>query len=184
MVKSIPIHEASAPARPTVDQIWTWLREVMDPEIPVVSIVDLGIVRDISWSEEADACVVTVTPTYSGCPAIAVIQSHIRQELEQHGVPRIQLRIQISPAWTSDWLSPQARKSLHAYGIAPPTARSSETSAHILPVLGSGAPQPTPHCPHCGSPQTSLISQFGSTPCKALYRCNDCLEPFDSFKCH
>lgn len=183
MVRNMPNHAASAHARPAVDQVWAWLREIVDPEIPVLSIVGLGIVRDVAWSADADACVVTITPTYSGCPATAVIQSHIRTQLEKRGVP-VQVSIQLSPAWTSDWLSPQARESLRAYGIAPPAPRSSAAAAPVLPVLGSAAPEPAPHCPRCGSAQTALISQFGSTLCKALYRCTQCLEPFDFFKCH
>lgn len=180
----MPISDASAPGRPNLDRIWAWLREITDPEIPVVSIVDLGIVRDVAWDEGADTCLVTITPTYSGCPATAMIQAHILKELEKHGIPRVHLRIQISPPWTSDWLSPQARKSLHDYGIAPPAGRASELCTSILPVPASSDTQPTPHCPHCGSVHTSPISHFGSTLCKALYRCHDCLEPFDYFKCH
>lgn len=181
MVKAI---EASAPVRPGIREIWDWLRHVADPEIPVVSIVDLGIVRDVAWGEDADACVVTITPTYSGCPATAVIQAQIREKLARQGIPRVQLRIQLSPPWTTDWLSPEARGSLRAFGIAPPAARDSEAPAAILPVLPSALPQPTPPCPHCGSTRTTPISQFGSTLCKALYRCEECLEPFDYFKCH
>lgn len=189
MVREMPINETAATARPVpespnIAQIWDWLRDVADPEIPVVSIVDLGIVRDVMWDEEAAACVVTITPTYSGCPATTVIQSHIREALEKHGLARVTLCIQLSPAWTTDWLSDQARESLRAFGIAPPVGSACESATGILPVLWSGAPQAAPDCPHCGSTRTSPISQFGSTLCKALYRCHDCLEPFDYFKCH
>jgi ring-1,2-phenylacetyl-CoA epoxidase subunit PaaD len=184
MVGITPISAASAPVRPSPEQVWDWLRSVTDPEIPVLSVVDLGIVRDVAWSEEADAYVVTITPTYSGCPATAIIQSRIREDLERHGIRRVRLRIQLSPAWTTDWLSPQARESLREFGIAPPTGHASQLAASILPVLASDTLQPTPHCPRCGSTRTSPISQFGSTLCKALYRCHDCLEPFDYFKCH
>ncbi len=180
----MPINETFAPARPNIDQIRDWLRAVTDPEIPVVSIVDLGIVRDVAWSEDNNSCVVTITPTYSGCPATAVIQSRIRDELEEHGIARVELRVQLSPAWTTDWLSPQGRESLRAFGIAPPAGRASGQFTTILAEIASGAPQATPPCPHCGSTHTTPISQFGSTLCKALYRCQDCLEPFDYFKCH
>jgi len=184
------MNATSTPVRPglarpsVVDQIWSWLRAVTDPEIPVVSVVDLGIVRDVAWSEDTHTCIITITPTYSGCPATAVIQSLIREELEKHGIQRVRLRIQLSPAWTTDLLSPQARESLREFGIAPPAGRAAEPSTSMLPVLASDTSQPSPACPHCGSTRTSSISQFGSTLCKALYRCHDCLEPFDYFKCH
>lgn len=181
MVKSV---EASAPARPTTREVWDWLRRIPDPEIPVVSIVDLGIVRDVAWSEDGDGCIVTITPTYSGCPATAVLQEHIREELARQGIPRVHLRVQLSPPWTTDWLSAEARESLRAFGIAPPAARDPEAAAAILPVLSSPLPEPAPPCPHCGSTRTIPISQFGSTLCKALHRCEECLEPFEYFKCH
>jgi ring-1,2-phenylacetyl-CoA epoxidase subunit PaaD len=146
-----------------VEQIWRWLGDVPDPEIPVISITDLGIVRDVRWDD--DTLVVTVTPTYSGCPATAVINLDIEAALRQHGVEKLRLERRLSPAWTTDWIGAAAQEKLLAYGIAPPLA---------------GAPVA---CPRCGSTQTEKISQFGSTPCKAAYRCRDCLEPFDHFKC-
>jgi ring-1,2-phenylacetyl-CoA epoxidase subunit PaaD len=146
-----------------VEQIWRWLGDVPDPEIPVISITDLGIVRDVRWDD--DTLVVTVTPTYSGCPATSVINLDIESALRQHGVETLRLERRLSPPWTTDWIGPAAQEKLRVFGIAPPVV---------------GAPVA---CPRCGSTQTEKISQFGSTPCKAAYRCRECLEPFDHFKC-
>ena len=176
-----------AVAQPTVSEIWDWLSEVPDPEIPVFSVVDLGIVRDVAWSEEDDALCVTVTPTYSGCPATDVIGRQIREELLTRGVQRVKLRVQLSPAWTTDWLTDSAKLKLKEYGIAPPTERahtSGDAMDASLLALTLQAPKNELACPRCGSTHNELISQFGSTPCKSLHRCLDCLEPFDHFKCH
>jgi ring-1,2-phenylacetyl-CoA epoxidase subunit PaaD len=145
-------------------QIWDWLDNVPDPEIPVISIVDLGVVRDVDI--EHGAVKVTITPTYSGCPAMGVIAMDIETELVKHGIKNIELKTQISPAWTTDWLSEKGRSRLEEYGIAPPQA--------------AGGPS---RCPRCRSGKVEKISQFGSTPCKAQWRCHECLEPFDYFKC-
>jgi ring-1,2-phenylacetyl-CoA epoxidase subunit PaaD len=153
---------------PAVEQVWSWLAEIPDPEVPAVSIVDLGIVRDVQFS--GDQCVVTVTPTYSGCPATEVIAQNIRQALTDHGIEQVQLQTRLSPPWTTDWMNAAAKEKLSGYGIAPPN-----TLISISPRIA---------CPLCGSTRTALLSQFGSTPCKALYRCQDCLEPFDYFKRH
>lgn len=172
-------------ARPTVAEIWKWLGDVPDPEIPVVSVVDLGIVRDVAWGD--DAVVVTVTPTYSGCPATEVISQEIRKELIRRGVARVELRVQLSPAWTTDWLTEKAKRNLKEYGIAPPTERAlgqGNALAASLLALGQGAAKAELECPRCGSANNEMISQFGSTPCKSLHRCLDCREPFDHFKCH
>ena len=174
--------------RQSLDQLWRWLSEVPDPEIPVISVVDLGIVRNIAWSEEDEelACV-TVTPTYSGCPATEVIGQMIRAELLGRGVKRVELRVQLSPPWTTDWLTEQARKNLKEYGIAPPaeeTTKAGDALSASLVVLGQGPHKPELACPRCGSIHSEMISRFGSTPCKSLHRCLDCLEPFDHFKCH
>lgn len=184
MVEAMPLKTPASPAHPPVETIWEWLRDIKDPEIPVVSVVDLGIVRNVQWSEISDSCAITITPTYSGCPATAVIQERIREELAKHGVPRVNLRIQLSPAWTTDWLSPHAIETLRTFGIAPPAGRVQQQSTSVLRVLDSEAEQKPPACPRCGSTRTTKISQFGSTLCKALYRCQQCLEPFDYFKCH
>ncbi|MEL6417937.1 MAG: 1,2-phenylacetyl-CoA epoxidase subunit PaaD [Pseudomonadota bacterium] len=151
-------------ARPAINDVWSWLDEVPDPEIPVISVVDLGIVREVAW--QGETLEVTVTPTYSGCPATSVISFEIESALRSRGVEQVRLRTQIAPPWTTDWLSDKGRKKLEAYGIAPPRP--------------AGGPE---RCPLCKSPDVARISQFGSTPCKAQWRCNDCLEPFDYFKC-
>ena len=148
----------------TKDQIWDWLDAVPDPEIPVISVVDLGVVRDVSVSEEGIE--VTITPTYTGCPAMSVIAFDIEMALAQKGVENITLKTQIAPAWTTDWLSKKGRTRLEDYGIAPPQV--------------AGGPE---RCPQCKSTNVERISQFGSTPCKAQWRCQSCLEPFDYFKC-
>lgn len=174
--------------RPALDVLWAWLAEVPDPEIPVVSVTDLGIVRDVAWSDGAgDVAVVTITPTYSGCPATDVIGHQIREELLHHGVPAVDLRVQLSPAWTTDWLTETAKQKLKAYGIAPPTEQATAPGgamADSLLTLGLGAQKPSLLCPRCGSEHNEMISRFGSTPCKSLHRCLDCQEPFDHFKCH
>ena len=136
------------------------LETVMDPEIPVVSVMDLGIVRDI----EADK--VTITPTYSGCPATDVIERTIREALDANGYRDVGIETVLTPPWTTDWISEEGKQKLRAYGIAPPELAKAAT------------------CPQCGSTNTEEVSRFGSTPCKAQWRCKDCLEPFDRFKCH
>jgi ring-1,2-phenylacetyl-CoA epoxidase subunit PaaD len=158
--------------QPSIDDVWRWLGNVPDPEIPVVSVVDLGIVRDVNW--DGGALVVTVTPTYSGCPATAVISFEIEEFLRRKGIEKICIKTQLSPAWTTDWITDGAREKLRAYGIAPPVGEAS--CAGALKASGPVA------CPHCGSENTAEVSRFGSTPCKASWRCNDCLEPFDYFK--
>lgn len=151
-------------------QIWKWLEEVPDPEVPAVSVVDLGIVRELRWDE--GELVVTVTPTYSGCPATAVIARDIEAKLRGHGIAA-RLETRLAPPWTTDWLSEKGREALRQFGIAPPAG-------------GGGLVNITPPaaCPHCGASRTECISPFGSTPCKALYRCLVCREPFDYFKPH
>jgi ring-1,2-phenylacetyl-CoA epoxidase subunit PaaD len=156
-------------AHPSVGQVWQWLGEIPDPEVPALSIVDLGIVRNVQWADDQDELVVSITPTYSGCPAMEVIAKDIRSSLNEHGIERLHLRTQLSPPWTTDWLSDNAKERLRAYGIAPPPLISITT-----PIS----------CPHCGSDQIQLVSRFGSTPCKAIYKCLSCLEPFDAFKRH
>ena len=145
-------------------QVWEWLETVLDPEIPVISVVDLGVVREVSV--QGDAVEVKITPTYSGCPAMSVISMDIETALAKVGVTNLTLKTQIAPAWTTDWLSEKGKARLQEYGIAPPRK--------------AGGPD---CCPHCGSKDVEKVSQFGSTPCKAQWRCTDCLEPFDYFKC-
>jgi len=168
-------------ARPTIEQIWNWLGEVPDPEIPVISVVDLGIVRDVRWEREAagECLVVTVTPTYSGCPATSVIASDIKTALEHRGIDAVRMETRISPPWTTDWLSAAGRQRLREFGIAPP-AKAGTT---VFPLRRLIPPRLPIECPHCGSANTARVSEFGSTPCKAQYKCSNCLEPFDYFKC-
>lgn len=168
--------------RPAIAQIWDWLAEVPDPEIPVISLTDLGIIRAVDWQD--DTLVVTVTPTYSGCPATAVINLDIENHLREKGVEQIRLERRLSPAWTTDWISDAGREKLRAYGIAPPiegTRADGQVIARIGALTGSNL---VVACPRCQSNDTRRVSQFGSTPCKASWVCNACLEPFDYFKCH
>jgi ring-1,2-phenylacetyl-CoA epoxidase subunit PaaD len=168
--------------RPSVEEVWRWLSGVPDPEIPVISLTELGIVRDVEWRE--DELVVTVTPTYSGCPATSIINVDIERALTEKGLDKVRLERRLSPAWTTDWITPEGREKLRTYGIAPPidgTAADGVLMKRIDRL--SGRSNLTIACPRCGSTNTEKVSQFGSTPCKASYRCSDCLEPFDYFKC-
>ncbi len=172
-----------ATERPSLAQLWSWLGDVPDPEIPVISVVDLGIVRDLAW--HGDALQVTVTPTYSGCPATEVIEADIVAALAARGVTDVKVALQLAPAWTTDWLAEPAREKLRAWGIAPPLPRvSASGGGKVIAIVGLQAAAPAVPCPRCGSVHTRLTSAFGSTPCKSLHVCNDCLEPFDHFKCH
>lgn len=157
---------AAQPSTPHLSegQVWSWLEDVPDPEIPVISVVDLGVVRSIAVDDERVKIV--ITPTYSGCPAMRVIAMDIERALAKRGVEHLDLQTQIAPAWTTDWLSKKGRARLEEFGIAPPRA--------------AGGPG---RCPRCNSKNIEKVSQFGSTPCKAQWRCQDCIEPFDYFKC-
>lgn len=154
-------------------EIRSYLEEVFDPEIPVLTIVDLGIVRSVEQKEKG--WLIKITPTYSGCPAMQRIEDDIVEKLKEEGVEDFEVELVLSPAWTTDWLSEKGRKKLEEYGIAPP---QNEPDKSVL--FGKEVVVP---CPKCKSINTRLISQFGSTACKAHYQCNDCLEPFDYFKC-
>jgi ring-1,2-phenylacetyl-CoA epoxidase subunit PaaD len=154
--------------------VWRVLEGVMDPEIPVLSIVELGIVRFAHWSPD-EQLHVGLTPTYSGCPATEVIQRAVRDALDEAGYAGAVIEEVLSPPWTSDWLSESGRRKLESFGIAPP-AHAVSSPRHLF-----GAP--VIRCPRCGSASTERVSEFGSTPCKAHYRCVSCLEPFDYFKC-
>ena len=174
---------------PPIDAIWAWLHEVPDPEIPVISVVDLGIVRKVAWDD--DTLVVSVTPTYSGCPATAVINADIESKLREEGISKIRLERRLSPAWTTAWISERGREKLLDYGIVPPVEGTAASGSGCgLSAISGGGPGGsfgrvaiTVCCPRCRSTNTENVSQFGSTPCKASYRCNECLEPFDYFKC-
>jgi ring-1,2-phenylacetyl-CoA epoxidase subunit PaaD len=145
------------------EQILEWLAEVADPEIPVLTITDLGIVRDVECD---DGVTVSLTPTYSGCPATEAIEASVVAALEDRGVESVRIKRVLSPPWTTDWISEEGREKLRIYGIAPPEPREQ-------PIA----------CPRCSSANTEVVSEFGSTACKASYRCLDCLEPFEYFKC-
>jgi ring-1,2-phenylacetyl-CoA epoxidase subunit PaaD len=154
------------------DQVLEWLSEVPDPEIPVLTITDLGIVRDVTVNGEV---VVALTPTYTGCPATEVIEQSVVSALQDHGVENVSINRVLSPPWTTDWISEEGRAKLRDYGIAPPESGGSKRA--LLHGERSIA------CPRCNSTQTNLVSEFGSTACKASYKCSACLEPFEYFKC-
>lgn len=152
---------------------WNAAAQVVDPEIPVLTIADLGVLRDVTVTE--GAVEVAITPTYSGCPAMNMIALEIELALEREGIRNAKIRTVLSPAWTTDWMSEQGRQKLRDYGIAPPLAGGGRRALF-------GEQQVA--CPQCGSVETEVLSEFGSTSCKALWRCKTCREPFDYFKCH
>ncbi len=151
------------------------LQSVTDPEIPVLTIDDLGILRDVEIHE--DSVTVFITPTYNGCPAMDMISVHIKAALQEIGINNVEVMLIMHPAWTTDWISDEGRKKLWDYGITPPQQGAAELSLDDFT-------DPVVPCPHCTSKNTKMVSRFGSTACKSLYQCNDCSEPFDYFKCH
>jgi ring-1,2-phenylacetyl-CoA epoxidase subunit PaaD len=157
----------------TEKEIWDLLEQVSDPEIPVLTIVDLGVVRDVKITD--NKCHIVITPTYSGCPAMQVIEDDIKKLLAEKTEFEVSVELTISPAWTTDWISENGRNKLREYGIAPPENEVDKSVLFAEPV--------TVPCPLCKSRNTRMVSQFGSTACKAQYQCNECLEPFDYFKC-
>lgn len=158
-------------------EIWELLEAVPDPEVPVLSVVDLGVVRKVLYDiNTPNDITITITPTYSGCPAMDMISMGIRMKLLEVGFKNIDITMQLSPAWTTDWMSEVGKRKLKEYGIAPPIAMHNNDE-----LFGENHKI---QCPQCNSMNTELVSQFGSTSCKALYRCLDCKEPFDYFKCH
>ncbi|WP_431221902.1 1,2-phenylacetyl-CoA epoxidase subunit PaaD [Serratia sp. L9] len=154
-----------------IPQIWHYLQQISDPELPVLSITDLGMVRSVAREDRGWR--ITFTPTYSGCPATEYLLNAIEQTLSEAGFSPVKITISLSPAWTTDWMNADARRRLREYGVAPPQGQSCEKPLALGPV----------QCPRCASTATEKISEFGSTACKALYRCCDCREPFDYFKC-
>ncbi len=156
------------------NQIWQWLEEVTDPEIPVLTVVDLGVVRHVDLSHAHP--IIQITPTYSGCPAMNEIEQNIKARLKDEGLDTVEVQTVLSPPWTTDWMTEKGKQKLREYGIAPPEGSSADKS-----VLFGKAKEV--QCPNCGSKNTKMVSQFGSTACKALYKCSECLEPFDYFKC-
>ena len=160
------------------EKILSLLNSVPDPEVPVLNVADLGIVRDINIIRADESVEVIITPTYSGCPAMDVISTNIRIVLMKYGYKDVIITKVLSPAWTTDWITASGKDKLKAYGIAPPNPTQQ------VCTLDTFQEEETVQCPHCNSLNTRMISRFGSTPCKALYQCNDCKEPFDYFKCH
>jgi ring-1,2-phenylacetyl-CoA epoxidase subunit PaaD len=152
------------------------LEEVADPEVPVLSVIDLGIVRDMKISQ--DEIEVIITPTYSGCPAMDVISMNIKMVLLANGFKKVNVTSVLSPAWTTDWMTEKGKQKLKEYGIAPPNPKQQVCSQDLF------AADEAVQCPHCHSYHTHRVSEFGSTACKALYQCDSCKEPFDYFKCH
>lgn len=159
----------------TKEQIWKFIAEIPDPEIPVITIEELGVLRNVEI--QLKKVIVTITPTYTGCPAMKMFEDDIINALKSKGINEIEVNMVYSPAWTTDWMTEVAREKLRVYGIAPPIKGSQDKG-----ILFSSGPKVV-KCPRCNSSNTSLKSQFGSTACKALYTCDDCLEPFDCFKC-
>jgi ring-1,2-phenylacetyl-CoA epoxidase subunit PaaD len=155
------------------DEVYNLVSEIPDPEIPVITIKDLGILRGVRI--EDGEYIVTITPTYTACPAMGMISDQIKSILWSHGVNNVKVELTYKPAWTTDWLTQEAKSKLKKYGIAPPSHSSCTKVFNTQEVIS---------CPRCNSKRTSLISRFGSTACKALYKCDDCKETFDAFKCH
>jgi ring-1,2-phenylacetyl-CoA epoxidase subunit PaaD len=157
------------------EQIWEMIRYIPDPEIPVITIEELGVLRDVEFTD--DKILIVITPTYSGCPAMKRFEDDVLEILRNNGITNAEIKTIYSPAWTTDWITDEALKKLEAYGIAPPVKGSADKG-----VLFASGPKVV-RCPQCKSEDTKLVSQFGSTACKAQYQCNTCLEPFDYFKC-
>lgn len=157
------------------DDVFAVLREVMDPEVPVLSVVELGIVRDVEIADD-DAVTVTITPTYSGCPALKVIEQDIEAAVRAAGADVVTVATSFTPAWTTDWIPAEAREKLRRYGIAPPGAADHDAPVQI------GRRRPTVRCPYCGSLDTLVRSEFGSTACKSIHSCRSCQQPFEEFK--
>jgi len=159
----------------TENQILEFLSEIPDPEIPVITITELGIVRNVELTDKK--VIITITPTYTGCPAMKLFEDEIIKKLHEKGINTIEIKLVYSPAWTTNWMTNKAKEKLTAYGIAPPISGTQDKGV----LFSSGVKKVI--CPRCKSQNTILKSQFGSTACKAFYQCNDCLEPFDYFKC-
>lgn len=156
--------------------IYSYLEEIKDPEVPVLSIIDLGIVREVILDN--DELEIIITPTYTGCPAMDMIAMNIKMAMVSYGYKNVKVTSVLSPVWTTDWMSEEGKRKLKEYGIAPPNPKQQVCNDALF------APHEAIQCPHCNSYHTHRISEFGSTACKALYQCDDCKEPFDYFKCH
>lgn len=160
----------------TLETVRAIVDTVCDPEIPVLTVADLGIVREIRLEDDGTVNI-AITPTYSGCPAMNAIEVNLRAALQEGGFDNVRIRTVLSPAWTTEWMTDAGKQKLRAFGIAPPAEASHDKRA----LLGE---KRILQCPHCGSHNTEMIAAFASTSCKAMFRCLDCLEPFDYFKCH
>jgi ring-1,2-phenylacetyl-CoA epoxidase subunit PaaD len=160
------------------EKILSLLNSVPDPEVPVLTVTDLGIIRNVNIISPGKSVEIIITPTYSGCPAMDMISANIRMTLLKQGYKDVLITKVLSPAWTTDWMTESGKEKLKVYGIAPP-GKAKQSGTDVL-----FADHPKVQCPQCNSLHTTLISEFGSTACKALYKCNDCAEPFDYFKCH
>ena len=158
------------------EKVWTILETVTDPEVPVLTITDLGIVRDVKINDAGIEII--ITPTYTGCPAMDMIAMNIRLALIENGFQNIKVTSVLAPVWTTDWMSEAGKQKLKEYGIAPPNPKQQVCNNDLF------APDEAVQCPHCNSYRTHRISEFGSTACKSLFQCDDCKEPFDYFKCH
>lgn len=175
-----PAGEPAAEAPRTRAEVFRILEAVRDPEVPVLSVVDLGVVRDVTLAP--DETVVTITPTYSGCPALQVMSREVVEALVRARLPAPRVAVTYTPAWTTDWIGPDAREKLRAYGIAPPGPRRVDDGGDVLvQILGRREPDPVA-CPHCGSRDTELRSEFGPTACKSIRSCRACRQPFEQFK--
>ena len=158
----------------TKEEVLKILQSVTDPEIPVLTLEDMGIIREVRFTGE-NSVEITITPTYTGCPAMDLIAVNIKSALQEAGIEKVKVKTTLTPAWSTDWLSEEGKKKLREYGIAPPERAAGKSA--LLGLEGGVT------CPRCNSTNTRLVSEFGSTACKALYQCRDCLEPFDYFKC-
>lgn len=161
----------------TEDAVWQLLSTVKDPEVPVLSVVELGIIRKVCV-ENYDTVTISITPTYSGCPAMDVIRMQLHMVLLENGFKKVNIEQTLSPAWTTDWMTKEGKEKLKAYGIAPPLPKQAVCNPEVFQK------EEAIQCPQCLSYHTHMVSRFGSTACKALYQCLDCKEPFDYFKCH
>lgn len=161
----------------TKDKVYGWLAGVTDPEVPVLTVMDMGVIRDVKVDDaEKKEVTVVITPTYSGCPAMDMISMNVRLALMSKGITKVNIEQQLSPAWTTDWMTDDGKRKLKEYGIAPPKGMS---DSHLALFEEEGI-----ECPRCGSTDTEMVSRFGPTSCKALYKCLSCKEPFEYFKCH
>ncbi len=172
MVSAVATHSLGQLARDQLERAWEAASAVVDPEVPVLTIADLGVLRDVQIVDGFIEAI--ITPTYSGCPAMNLIALNVEAALEEAGFVMPRIKTVLSPAWTTDWMTEEGKAKLRAYGIAPPAGKASRRALF-------GEDEVT--CPHCGSGNTQRISEFGSTACKALWRCKACAEPFDYFKC-